>query len=244
MFDDFERGNLEERDGGYVCTGEMGAILSALLKAIRRTGSASRVIVTSRYEFPAPAGTKMRVEALETFNRNELAKKLRNLDQLRPGSSIDDSIRNRAIDVGAGNPRLLEWLNLVMKDPSLDVESLLTAIEGKAVEFREDIFAENLLDSQVPNLQKMLALLNVVELPVPEATVRAIVADPDIESHMERASQLGLLESGTDPETGEPRYLVSNVLRPLIGSRITAEERKRACAAAARSLNQLWVQGT
>ncbi len=209
VFDDFERGNLDERDGAYVGTHEINEILSALLKAIRQTSSASRVILTSRYEFPAPAGTRLRVEALETLNRNELAKKLQRLDQLRPDSPVDTSMREKAIEVAAGNPRLLEWLNLMIDDPSLDVQSLLAAIEGEAVRFREDIFAEKLLESQAPALQKMLAMLNVVELPVPGDTLRAIFQDPDVDSHMERASELGLLESGIDPETGERRYFVS-----------------------------------
>jgi hypothetical protein len=34
VFDDFEQGNLEERDGGYVPSSDMARILPALLKAI------------------------------------------------------------------------------------------------------------------------------------------------------------------------------------------------------------------
>src|SRR5215470_9476486 len=54
VFDDFEQGNLEERDGGYVLSDEMAQILPALLRAISESNSASRVIITSRYQFPAP----------------------------------------------------------------------------------------------------------------------------------------------------------------------------------------------
>ncbi|GAB3847148.1 hypothetical protein GCM10029963_28080 [Micromonospora andamanensis] len=52
VFDDFEDGNLDERDGRHVLSSEMADILPALLTAIRDTGSPSRVIVTSRYRFP------------------------------------------------------------------------------------------------------------------------------------------------------------------------------------------------
>ena len=48
-------------------------------------------------------------------------------------------------------------------------------------------------------------------------------------------------DRGSDRETGEPRYFVSNVLRPLIRPLISDEEHRQACAAAARSLFGLWV---
>ena len=85
----------------------------------------------------------------------------------------------------------------------------------------------------------MLAKINVVELPIPAETVYAIHNHPDANRHVERAAQLGLLEEGTDPETRQPRYYVSNVLRPLIRPLITDDEYTQACAAAARSLYQI-----
>lgn len=242
VFDDFEQGNLDERDGGHVLSGEMAQILPALLKAIRESGSTSRVIITSRYQFPAPAGTTIRVEPLETLSGVEQAKKVANLANLRPGSvTVPAAIRARAIEAAAGNPRLLDWLDKIVADPALDVENLIAAIENEADRFRESIFARKLLDAQPAGLRAMLAKVNVVELPVPAATVHAIHDDPEAASHLRRAAQLGLLEEGTDPETSEPRYFVSNVLRPLIRPLITDEEYREACAAAARSLYAIWV---
>jgi CHAT domain/AAA ATPase domain len=242
VFDDFEQGNLEERDGGHVLSAEMAQILPALLKAIRESGSTSRVIITSRYQFPAPAGTAIRVEPLETLSDIEQAKKVANLPNLRPGSiTAPAEIRNRAIDAAAGNPRLLDWLDKIVADTSLDVDGLIAAIENEAARFRESIFARKLLDAQPARLQAMLAKINVVELPVPAATVHAIHDHPDTASHLRRAVQLGLVEEGTDPETREPRYFVSNVLRPLIRPLITDDEYREACAAAARSLYPIWV---
>jgi hypothetical protein len=243
VFDDFEQGNLEERDGGYVLSNEMAQILPALLKAISESNSASRVIITSRYQFPAPAGTTIRVEALETLTDVEQTKKVANLPNLRPESiTTPATVRDRAIEAASGNPRLLDWLDKVVADTSLDVDGLIAALENEADRFRrENVFAEKLLGTQPMELQKMLAKLNVVELPVPAATVYAIHDHPDAASHVKRAAQLGLLEEGTDPETNEPRYFVSNVLRPLIRPLITDEEYTQACAAAARSLYGIWV---
>ena len=242
VFDDFEEGNLDERDGGYVLSGEMARILPALLKAIRETNSPSRVIITSRYQFPAPAGTTVRVESLETLSDVEQAKKVAILPNLRPGSvTVAAEIKDRAIEAASGNPRLLDWLDKIIADATVDVDGLIAAIENEADRFRETIFARKLLGAQADELQAMLAKVNVVELPVPAATVYAIHDHPHAESHLRRAVQLGLMEKGADPETGEPRYFVSNVLRPLIRPLITDDEYREACAAAARSLYPVWV---
>jgi hypothetical protein len=241
VFDDFEDGNLQQRDGTHMLSPEMAEILPALLTAIRDTGSPSRVIITSRYRFPAPAATTIAVESLETLTTTEQTKKITNLPNLRPGSPTDPTIRDRAIHAAAGNPRLLDWLDLIAAHTSLDVDALLTAIEKEADRFRESILAKKLLESQAPELRKMLAKVNVVELPIPAETVHSIHDHPDATQHMQRATQLGLLEEGTDPETNQPRYHVSNVLRPLLRPLITNDEYTQACAAAARSLHKLWV---
>ncbi|MDG4834792.1 CHAT domain-containing protein [Solwaraspora sp. WMMD1047] len=242
VFDDFEEGNLDERDGTHVLSAEMADILPALLTAIRDTGSSSRVIITSRYRFPPPAATTVAVESLETLTDVEQTKKIWNLPNLRPSSPIDPDIRNRAIAASAGNPRLLDWLDLIVADTSLDIDGLITAIENEADRFRrETILAKNLLSSQTPDLQKMLAKINLVELPIPAQTVKAVHNHPNAAGHLERAVQLGLIEQGTDPETHKPRYYVSNVLRPLIRPLLTDDEYTHACAAAARSLHKLWL---
>jgi len=242
VFDDFEDGNLDDRDGTHVLRTEMADILPALLAAIRDTGSPSRVIITSRYRFPVPAATVIVFESLESLTAIEQRKKIANLANLRAGSPVDPDIRARAIAAAAGNPRLLDWLDLIAADTSLDIDGLITAIENEADRFRrETILATELLSSQAPELQKMLAKVNVVELPIPAETVKAIHNHPDTTDHIERAAQLGLIEEGTDPETRQPRYFVSNVLRPLIRPLITDAEYTEACAAAARSLHKLWV---
>jgi CHAT domain len=242
VFDDFEQGNLEERDGGHVLSSEMAQILPALLKAIRESNSASRVMITSRYQFPAPAGTTIRVEALETLSDVEQAKKVANLSNLRPESvTAPTAVKDRAIEAASGNPRLLDWLDKIVADATVDVDGLIAAIENEAERFRESIFAQKLLDAQPAGLQAMLAKVNVVELPVPAATVHAVHDHPETAAHLHRAVRLGLVEEGTDPETSEPRYFVSNVLRPLIRRLITDDEYREACAAAARSLHTIWV---
>ncbi|MFC4071991.1 CHAT domain-containing protein [Actinoplanes subglobosus] len=246
VFDDFETGNLDTRtDGSRVLTPEMAGILPALLQAIRDTGSPSRVIITSRYRFPEPAGTRIAVEGLESLTLVEQIKKIANLKNLRSDSSLDPAIRASAIEAADGNPRLLDWLDRIVADPGLDITGLLAAIKAEADRFRrETVLAGNLLDSQHPEMHRMLAKVNVVNLPVPAATVHALHQHPDADRHLTRAVELGLLEEGTDPETRQPRYYVSNVLHPLIHDLLTDDDYTEACAAAAQSLHQLWVLDT
>jgi hypothetical protein len=242
VFDDFEKGNLEERDGGHVLSADMAPILPALLQAIRDTNSASRVIITSRYRFHPPAGTNIEFESLEKLNPTDQTKKLANLPNLRPEAPTPAAVKDRAVAAADGNPRMLEWLDRIITDPSLDIDALISAIEGEADRFRrEDILAERLLQSQPVPAQQMLAKLNVIELPVPTETVHAVHPHPDVGTHIARTVALGLLEQGTDPDTEQPRYYVSNVLRPLLQPLLSDDEYTQACAAAARSLYPIWV---
>ncbi|MDR7277757.1 CHAT domain-containing protein [Catenuloplanes atrovinosus] len=243
VFDDFENGNLDQRDGSHVLAPDIAGILPALLTAINATGSRSRVIITSRYRFPTPPGTHISVESLETLTSVEQDKKISNLANLRPSSHLDYAMRQRAITAADGNPRLLDWLDLIVADTTLDINALLTAIENTTDRFREDILAEKLLSTQDPELRRMLSAVSVIELPVPAETVHAIhqalSPSADTGPHLTRAVQLGLIEEGTDPTTGDHRYYVTNLLRPLLP--LTDDEHTHACAAAAQSLYPLWI---
>jgi hypothetical protein len=245
VFDDFEKGNLETTASGEYIIGTPEAldVLSAFLGAIRAANSRSRVIITSRFKFPMPAGYHVHVEGLESMRGAELEKKLQLSSAFKTDSAIPQTLRDRAIAIAAGNPRLLEWLDRVLSDTQTDHTAILSAMESKAAEFREDVLAAELLHAQRKALRRMLALVNVFELPVPLEAVRAVVGDLPVEPHVSRAVSLGLLEAGVDPLVGGPRYFVSDVLEPLLAEEISDEERKAAYGAGARVLYALWVTG-
>jgi hypothetical protein len=250
VFDNFEDGNLEPDGDHYTWAPRQDPdrasaleVVGALLRAIRATGSPSRVIITSRYQFPEPPGTRLRFEPLRSLATNELTKKLAALPNLRPTATTTAAIRERAVNVAAGNPRLLEWLDKVVDAPDLDTDAVLDAIEAKAAEFRETILAEQLLTRIPDPTALLLARVNVVELPIPVETIQAIHNNADVDTHLARATQLGLIELSPDPETGTNHYLVSNVLRPLLRPLLTNDQHTTTCAAAARSLDLIWAGG-
>ena len=251
VFDNFEERNLVLDGERYTWApkdperASAQEIVGGLLRAIRATGSPSRVIITCRYQFPEPPGTRLHFEPLRTLDENELAKKLRWLDRLAPDSTTAEDVRDRAIELAAGNPRLLEWLNRVIDSTDVETQDVFEAIEGKAAEFREDILARTLLGAIPQATVDLLAKVNVVELPIPAAAVEAIHGQSDIDQHIQRSTRLGLLETGPDPEDRTATlYYVSNVLRPLLDDRLDEPAKREACAAAARSLYVLWADGS
>jgi tetratricopeptide (TPR) repeat protein len=242
VFDDFEQ-NLEESGAGYIVKPVALEILRSLLTAIRETSSESRVIVTSRYTFPLPSPLRLWEEGLETLRDGELAKKLSHLKMLEPGSTAENEIREQAISLGAGNPRLLEWLNKVLADGSINAAFILDAMEHEADQFREDVLLRDLL-AQLPwECRKLIALGSIYELPFDEEALTAVVDGP-INPHLRRAVSLGLIEGGTTLATGQSRYFVSRVLLPLLEPETTHEEKTEAASRATRHRYQSFWQSS
>jgi hypothetical protein len=245
VFDDFERGNLDDDgQGGHVCTPEALDVVTAFAAAIARTASPSRVIVTSRHDFPLPTRVRAVRESLLELSGTDLDKKLRLTQHLGPTSTIDPAVRDRAIAAASGIPRLIERLDRVVADPQIDVAALLDAITETTVEYREEILAERLLSAQRPEVRQVLGLASVYEIPVPEPAIMALDPSQSVAGPLARAVAVGLIESGVHPGTGGTRYLVSNLLKPLIEGcpeQLTADDRTTAVARAARALYRLWV---
>lgn len=248
VLDDFEQ-NLEASGGGYIVKSEPLEALEPLLTAIRDTGSESRVIVTSRYQFPLPSPLRLREEPLETLRGGELAKKLTRLAAFSSSSSIEieEKTRERARTLGAGNPRLLEWLNKILVDGPTDATPIMDAMEAAAEKFRENILLSKLLAQLPGECRRLIALASVYELPVDRQAIAVAVNGP-IDPHLGRASSLGLIESGVNPATGQSRYFVSPIVLPQIESDISVEVKTEAIERAVNHLYQarmnVGVRGT
>jgi CHAT domain-containing protein len=245
VFDDFEDGNLEPDGlGGYRCTAEALQVLQAFGTAISRTASPCRVVITSRYDFPLPAALQVVRQGIGQLQGADLEKKLQLTENLGPTSPIDQAVRERAITAAAGIPRLLERLDSLLGLDLGDLDARFAAIEAEQVEYREELLLQQLLDVQPSGVRRTIALAAIYEIAVPAEAILALSPEHPISGDVQAAAGVGLLQAGMHPSTGEVRYLVSTLLRPLLDvmpERLNDEELHQAQARGARFLYQLWV---
>ena len=247
LFDDLQDGNLTEGQDGnlHELSDTAGRLLSDLCEAIRSSGSSSRILVTSRYEFESSVDWRVSVEGLESFSDVELEKKLRLLKRLGPGSLVSRDLRTRAIKASGRNPRLLETIDASLATNGDANEQVVRNLLNLADDFlTNDVMIQGLLAAQSAEVHRLLAQVGVVRLPIPRETVLAMHDRPGASENLRSAARVGLLEEGTDPETNENRYFLSNLLAPLLTDVLNEDEYKAACAAAARSLYVLWADGS
>ncbi|MBL8250669.1 MAG: CHAT domain-containing protein, partial [Candidatus Competibacter sp.] len=240
VFDDFEHSLDRSKEGNVSLKPGALPVLRDLLVAIRETGSACRVIVTSRWAFPLPGPARLYPESLESLRGAELDKKTRQLSALGSEAETAAAIRERALTLAAGNPRLLEWLDRAIRDRATDEAAILAALERTEADFREDVLLEQLVAQQAEAGRRLLALLALYQLPVPEFAVAAVLNGAVPEADLRQALNLGLVEAGRDPATTEPRYYVSPLLDVALEQELDEAERTEAKRRAARHLYEIW----
>jgi len=247
VFDDFEQNVEKEADnapridpsGRAILEPAALGVLNDLLAAIRETSSPSRALVTCRYQFPLSGPASLYSEELESFRGADLEKKLSSLSALQPQAKTDPSLRTRATELAAGNPRLLERLNIVLADAGTDHEASLSALEATAEGFREETLLRTLLDLQPKEGRAVLARLALYGLPVSRAGVEAVADGQEVEPHLQRAVALGLAETAPGPE-GEPLFYVSDLLDPLLEVELSGDEGIEIYGRAARFTYRAW----
>lgn len=245
VFDDFEDGNLEpDGNGGHQCTAAALEVLNAFADATERTGSPSRVLVTSRYSFPLPQRTRFALAPVGPLEGADLLKKLRSTQHLGPLTRLDADVTRRVIEAAAGVPRLIERLDDVIENDADGLDALLDKIEATQVEYRDELLLEGLLWNQPADVRRLLALATVYEIAVPKQAIQALLPDESIDGRLAAAVGAGLLQAGLHPSTDERRYLVSALARPLIDGtpeRLTKDDLLATQKLAAEALYALWV---
>lgn len=234
VFDDFEK-SLEDPTSA----GSAREVLAALLDAVREAGSASRVIVTSRYTVSLPGPARLWEEGLETMRGAELMKKA---GQLRGFARTRPEVARRALQVGAGNPRLLDRLDAALAAGGTEVGALLSELEETAAEFREALLLDRLLARQEPGLRRLVALASVYGLPVGREAVDAVAGAGPAAAHLDRAVALSLVDRGRDPAGGGFRYFVSELLVGLVRGELDGAELREARARGAEFLHRGWKE--
>lgn len=139
VFDDFEYSLDRSEEGNVSLKPGTLPVLRDLLAALHEIGSACRVIVTSRWKFPLPGSGRLHEESLESLRGADLEKKIQQLPALGAEARTATAIKERALELAAGNPRLLEWLDRAIRDQATDEVAILAALEKTEDRFREDV---------------------------------------------------------------------------------------------------------
>ena len=245
VFDDFEDNLEPDGQGGHQCSADALEVLQGLGHAIIRTGSASRVVITSRYDFHLPASLQVERAQISHLQGADLEKKLRLTENLGPTSRVDPAVRNRAIQSGAGIPRLLEILDSLLGMDLGDLDARFRKIEEAEVDYREELLLQQLLDAQPRSVRRAIALAAVYEVAVPVEAILVLSPGLSIIEDIQAAVGAGLLQAGLHPSTGELRHLVSPILRPLLArmpERLDANAMHKAQSRGAGFLYRRWVQ--
>ncbi|PZO47019.1 MAG: hypothetical protein DCF15_19560, partial [Phormidesmis priestleyi] len=215
VLDDFEA-NLEPVEQGFRLTADAARVLRALMWAIKEAQSVSeighRVVMTCRYDFEFDGLGRMYKEPMAPLRQADLAKKCRQLAAFGEKSTIENTLRERALRLADGNPRLLEWLDKVLRHPAElgqgSVAAVLDELEEKPAKLREKVLAEVLVQQMDAPMREMLGRAMVYELPVPRAAISIVCESlPQADNLIDRAISLGLLEQNSSRALRVPRVL-------------------------------------
>lgn len=247
VLDDFEQNvPLEQRkQANPLYRPECLSVLNAILQAIHNSQSDCRVIITSRFDVPAVTSCHLHKENPQTLRGSDLNKKLAQLGNLQlvlnpTEAQVEmNKLRIHAIEIAAGNPRLLERLDFVFAEGKecLPVRELLAKLESSESSFREDVLIKELVAAQTGDIQKTLACASIYRLPVTLSSIEALRSSADVVRHLQKASEVGLVEINKYQD--QTYYFISRLLLPSLDCQLDDEEKQKLAAIAAQDLYKL-----
>ncbi|MBE8966457.1 tetratricopeptide repeat protein [Nostocales cyanobacterium LEGE 12452] len=234
VLDDFEV-NLEPRDRSYVLQSEAAEVMKALVWAIRENSTSHRIIITCRYDFEFTQLQHFYKQPLDALQGADLQKKFSRLTAFSAKSQVDEALKSQAQKLADGNPRLLEWLDKILQNKTVDVATILNRLAADPVELREQVLAKALLQQMDTTMREMLSRGLVFELPIPREALAAVCETMgNLEHYISRAVALGLLEVSHDEALRVPRILPVQL----------AEDGEVLHKQAAEALYRLWWEET
>jgi tetratricopeptide (TPR) repeat protein len=200
------------REGGLGGLGllqtEAAEVMKALVWAIRENSTSHRIIITCRYDFEFTQLQHFYKQPLEGMRGADLRKKCNLLTAFGAESQVDEALKSQAQKLADGNPRLLEWLDKILQNKTVDVATILNRLAADPVELRELVLAEALLEQMDITMREMLSRGLVFELLVPREALAAVCDSiANLEHYISRAVALGLLEVSHDQALRVPRIL-------------------------------------
>ena len=207
VLDDFE-GNLEPHNESYVLQPEAAEVMKAVVWAIRENFTSHRIIITCRYDFEFTQLQHFYKQPLDALQGADLQKKFNRLTAFGDKSQVDEALKSQAQKLADGNPRLLEWLDKILQNTTVDQAAILNRLAADPVELPEQVLAEALLEQMDTIMREMLSRGLVFELPVPREALAAVCDTiPNLSHYINRAVALGLLEVSHDEALRVPRIL-------------------------------------
>ncbi len=172
LLDDFEQ-NLEGADKGQPgpLLAEAADLLKVLLHDLPLSGKMTQLIITSRYEFSLGEQNRhLLIDRLEKvwltgFRGVEQRKKARALKNIM--NYPDQSLTPYFLAAGYGNPRLMEWLDvLVGQMKTVEVSQLVGAVKEKQEDFIRQHTIRELLRQGGKEFEHFLHRFSIYRLPV------------------------------------------------------------------------------
>ena len=173
-FDDFED-NLVNRGDYWEIKRAVLPLLRPLLQAIDWHETETRMLITSRYPFKLEHEgenlfNKLVDITLLSFRDADLYKKCAELPNI-----LDSEHRMMYLRYGGGNPRLLEWLEIIAKDEDkYDIDSLQQALEGKSEDYIREYLADILAETGGEAFSEFLQKASVFRQPVDQTAFEGI----------------------------------------------------------------------
>ncbi len=218
LLDDFEQ-NLEGAEQGQPgpLLPEAAVLLQVLLHYLPISGKMTQIMITSRYLFSLKEKEcdliteKLEHVTLTSFGESEQLKKTRELEHIF--SYEDPTVVPKLVDAGRGNPRLMEWLDvLVGQMAEAEVPQLLDAILDKQEEFIRHHVIRELLIRAGEKLARFLRRFSIFRRPVLLEGVQLVAEKANLEAWEELLKQ-GLGLSLVEYDNARQNYGVTPLLR-------------------------------
>ncbi|KJU82314.1 hypothetical protein MBAV_005491, partial [Candidatus Magnetobacterium bavaricum] len=219
-FDDFEQ-NLYRHGNEHYLKSEAIEIIRPFLEAVDWAEGSSNVVISSRYPFILELGgenlpaTKLFDIALISFYGADLGKKTRELEAIAQSKHVEMYLR-----YGGGNPRLLEWLDVIAKDEDkYDLADLEAKLRDKKADFIHAFLAEVIAATEGEDFHKFIQRAAVYREPV-DATA---FDSSGGEQFLDTGVDLTLIER-EDVSRDEFVYWVTPVIRDAMWGKLTPDE--------------------
>jgi tetratricopeptide (TPR) repeat protein len=203
LLDDFEQ-NLEGAEEGQpgAIVPEAVELVRVLLHCLPFSEKQTQVIFTSRYLFSLTeqdrdlVTERLGLVSLTSFREPEQLKKARELKHILDYPEV--SLIPRMLAAGRGNPRLMEWIDVLIGEmEEAEVSKLLVAISDKQEEFIQKHVIRELLLRGGEKLARLLQWFSIYRRPVLQEGVQGIgdkVGLDGWQELLEQGKRLSLVE--------------------------------------------------